>query len=319
MWVRGGGRIERAGTLAVIPNAIASGRDSAQAMTVEAIASTLRGLRDELRRAADGREAGLVDPSVANMRAYLALRRHDNRELQASLARLGLSSLGRSEGHVLATLEQVLALVEQLDANAPIAAPAAQVSFDEGSALLRRRAQALFGEDPANRETRIMVTLPSDAATDRDLVRSLVKAGMNCARINAAHDDEAAWTAMASHVRAAATAAGRRVPVLVDLPGPKLRTGSIEPGPEVAHLRPSHDELGVVVAPARAWLAAAGSCAAPPDADVVLPVPAAWLKGLATGDRIRFVDTRGRASGASCRGRHRRGPLGRDRAVAPTS
>ena len=156
--------------------------------------------------------------------------------------------------------------------------------------VLRRRLTHSY----CDRETRIMVTLPSDAATDPDLVRSLVTAGMNCARINAAHDDEAAWTAMASHVRAAATAAGRRVPMLVDLPGPKLRTGSIEPGPEVAHLRPSHDELGAVIAPARAWLAAAGSCAAPPDADVVLPVPAAWLKGLATGDRIRFVDTRGR-------------------------
>ncbi len=267
---------------------------SARAMTVDAVASTLRGLRDELRRAADGHGAGLVDPSVANMRAYLALRRHDNRELQASLARLGLSSLGRSEGHVLATLEQVLGLVEQLDASAPIAAPAAQVSFDESSALLRRRARALFGEDPPNRETRIMVTLPSNAAADPDLVRSLVTAGMNCARINAAHDDEAAWIAMASHVRAAAAAAGRRVPILVDLPGPKLRTGSIEPGPEVAHLRPRHDELGVVVAPARAWLAAAGSRAAPPDAGVVLRVPAAWLKGLTTGERIRFADARGR-------------------------
>ena len=55
------------------------------------------------------------------MRAYLALRRHDNRALQAALARLGLSSLGRSEAHVMATLEQVLGIVERLATDAPTA------------------------------------------------------------------------------------------------------------------------------------------------------------------------------------------------------
>ena len=67
------------------------------------------------------------------MRAYLALRRHDNRELQAALARLGLSSLGRSEAHVLATLEQVLGIVERLDRGRSEAAAAAQTSFDESA------------------------------------------------------------------------------------------------------------------------------------------------------------------------------------------
>jgi pyruvate kinase len=294
MWVTDGARPERAATLIAISHATESSRDSAQVMTVDEISSTLRDLRDELRRAADDPGAGVSDPSVANMRAYLALRRQDNRALQGSLARLGLSSLGRSEGHVLATVEQVLGLVERLDATPPIGASATHVSFEESSALLRRRVGALFGEDRANRETRIMVTLPSEAATDGELVGSLVTAGMDCARINSAHDDEPAWAAMTSHVQAAGAAAGRHVPVLVDLPGPKLRTGSIEPGPEVVHLRPSHDELGVIVSPARAWLAAAGSRAVPQGARVVLPVPAVWLEALSTGDRIAFVDTRGR-------------------------
>ena len=260
-------------------------------VSAEAVAATLRDLRDDIRCAAGENPLAGSSPSVANLCAYLALRTHDNLALQAALARLGLSSLGRSEAHVLATLEQVLAVVERLDEDTPTAAAA----FDASTALLRRRTQALFGEARPNRETRIMVTLPSDAASDRELVAALATAGMDCARINAAHDDLAAWRAMASHVRAAADAAGRHVPILVDLPGPKLRTGPIEPGPEVVHLRPRHDELGAVVEPARAWLAAVDRTGAiPQDARVVLPVASGWLKALSPGERVSFTDARGR-------------------------
>ena len=42
--------------------------------------------------------------SAKNLAHYLALRRHDIRELQSQLALLGLSSLGRTEGHVLSAV-----------------------------------------------------------------------------------------------------------------------------------------------------------------------------------------------------------------------
>ena len=45
--------------------------------------------------------------SARNLLHYLALRHHDIRKLQASLAELGLSSLGRTESHVLASLQAV--------------------------------------------------------------------------------------------------------------------------------------------------------------------------------------------------------------------
>ncbi|HXJ02412.1 MAG TPA: hypothetical protein VNH44_14410 [Micropepsaceae bacterium] len=45
--------------------------------------------------------------SALNFAQYLALRRDDLRPLQRRLMVLGLSSLGRSEGHVLATLDAV--------------------------------------------------------------------------------------------------------------------------------------------------------------------------------------------------------------------
>lgn len=72
-----------------------AGRGLTSGLRLEDVAATLRGLRDEIRRTATDDGLGGGDPSVANMRAYLVLRRHDNRALQAALARLGLWALGR--------------------------------------------------------------------------------------------------------------------------------------------------------------------------------------------------------------------------------
>ena len=50
---------------------------------------------------------------------------------------------------------------------------------DEGAKLLRQNAVDLLGQLPAGRAARIMVTLPSEAATDPGLARGLIEAGMN--------------------------------------------------------------------------------------------------------------------------------------------
>ena len=52
--------------------------------------------------------------SARNLVHYLALRRRDLRTLQQSLASLGLSSLGRTESHVLSGVESVLRLLYRL-------------------------------------------------------------------------------------------------------------------------------------------------------------------------------------------------------------
>ena len=120
---------------------------------------------------------------------YWAIRQYDLRDLQATLASHGLSSLGRSEPHVEATLLRVRSAICAMLGMAcrqPIT-PGARI--DQGPELLRRRTQELLGPEPVDRVTRIMVTLPSSAATDPSLVRELVERGMNIARINCAHDD----------------------------------------------------------------------------------------------------------------------------------
>ena len=232
--------------------------------------------------------------SARNMMHYWAIRQYDLRDLQARLGAFGLSSLGRSEPHVEATLRLVRSAVVAILEDTWRPPVSAAVSAEEGRELLRRRAVELLGPAPAGRETRIMVTLPSEAATDPDLVRVLVESGMNVARINCAHDDADAWRAMAGNVRHASTVTGRGCLVAMDLAGPKLRTGPIQPGPRVVKLRPHRDALGLVIAPARAWLTAADSPADPPEVGMqVLPVPAQWLDRRGDGDVVALHDARG--------------------------
>jgi pyruvate kinase len=52
--------------------------------------------------------------SARNLASYLALRRHDLRDLQLALMRWGLSSLGRSESRVQAALDAVVATLGAL-------------------------------------------------------------------------------------------------------------------------------------------------------------------------------------------------------------
>ncbi len=231
-------------------------------------------------------------PGARNLAHYLALRRHDLRPLQERLAALGLSSLGRAEPQVLRSLDQVLAVLRQLAGRPAAPPPAAERA--PGRSLLARQVELLFGPPPARRGTRIMVTLPSEAAADPGLAQGLVAAGMDVARINCAHDGADAWAAMAGHVREAARRAGREVRILMDLGGPKIRTGPIEPGPAVLKLRPQRDALGRVTAPARLWLHPPGGPApAEPPAPSV-EVAADWLARLRAGDEIGLVDARGR-------------------------
>ncbi|HUO37916.1 MAG TPA: pyruvate kinase [Mycobacterium sp.] len=231
--------------------------------------------------------------SARNLVDYWAIRQHDLRDLQSRLASFGLSSLGRSEAHVAATLLLVHAAIGAMFGNGWHPRHTTTVGIDAGPRLLRQRANDLLGPSPAGRPTRIMVTLPSEAATNADLVGDLVQRGMNVARINCAHDDAPAWRAMARNVRQAAETTGRTCLVAMDLAGPKLRTGPLEPGPRVIKLRPQKDLLGRISAPTQAWLTSAEDPAAPPRPVVTIPVPGEWLRRRRTGDVLRLSDTRG--------------------------
>ena len=169
-------------------------------------------------------------PSAVNLAHYVALRRRDLRPLQEALIPLGLSSLGRCEARVLANLDAVIAALaavagydpESVEVRAPRAA-----SFYRGNRLLRRHTEAALGPTPTGRQVRIMVTLPGSAAEDYPFVHELVAHGADVVRVNCAHDTPEEWVRMAANARRAAAASGRPCRVLIDLEGPRARTGRV--------------------------------------------------------------------------------------------
>jgi pyruvate kinase len=234
--------------------------------------------------------------SARNLMHYLALRRHDLRHLQSQLAALGLSSLGRTESHVMSALHAVVNLLGRLTGSEEVPAKRSGgiPGLGEGGLLLERNTEILLGGAPAGRNVRIMVTMPSEAATDFELVRDLLANGMDCMRINCAHDGAEAWSAMVENLRRAEKEVNKHCKVLMDLPGPKLRTGPMQLGPAALKYRPRRNALGRVLTPARIWLTSSSVPQIPPaPADAVLPVPQAWLGRLRREDRIRFTDARG--------------------------
>jgi len=232
--------------------------------------------------------------SARNLVHFLAMRATDLRALQGQLAWLGLSSLGRSESHVLASVDKVLGLLHQLTGQPwHDRSPEEPVGSVSGPILLQRHTERLLGPVSRDRPVRIMVTLASEAATDPGLVRRLVNAGMDVVRINCAHDDAKAWKAMAKNVRRAAKAAQREVKILMDLGGPKIRTGPLPAGPKVLKLKPVRDELGYPVQPWRLHIGHvdAGDV---PGAEARVVVDADWLARLRVGGQIHLTDARGK-------------------------
>ncbi len=167
--------------------------------------------------------------SIFNMWNYVTMRRQPIHHLQSSLASAGLSSLGRVEPHVMNNINSVIDVLSKAvnggtpaDAEEPFC-----IDYEGGYRQLQKRAKQLFGETPQGRSEYIMVTMPSEAATDLSLVENLFKSGMNCARVNCAHDDESVWLQMIGNIRSVAEREGKTCPVLMDLAGHKIRTGEM--------------------------------------------------------------------------------------------
>lgn len=232
--------------------------------------------------------------SAQNLLQYLALRMFDVRELQIQLSDWGLSSLGRAERKVQATIDTVLSVTHKLEGKEWKPKEQPPFCFRDGRRLLEENTTALLGDYPSGRRVRIMVTMPTEAADNYRLVYDLLENGMNCARINCAHDDPGVWQKIINNIRRAEDATGRRCKIHMDLGGPKLRTGTLEPGPAVVKVRPQRSPKGEVLEPGRIWFYPEEKHGeVPVEAKACLPVPGDWLAQCKGGDRIELTDARG--------------------------
>jgi len=227
--------------------------------------------------------------SARNLIHYRALRKEDLRPIQKKLANMGLSRLDKPEGHVMASLLASKAILESFLNNEPIKKHKAELTFKKSNQLGKSNAKSLLGYRSKGRRTRIMVTLPTEVAHNYQLAHDMIANGMNCARINCAHDSEKEWSLMIGHIRTAAKKLKRNCKITMDLGGPKVRTGALKAGPKVKKIRPAKDVHGNVIKDSEIWLGPEIH----PNLDLShIPVAFTSLEKLKVGDRLFFRDAR---------------------------
>src|SRR3989338_11692154 len=86
------------------------------------------------------------------------------------------------------------------------------------------------------RKTKIVATL-GPASSDPVTLRQLIKAGMNVARLNFSHGTHAEHAARIRLVRRIAGELKKPVAILLDLQGPKIRTGAVKNGKPIQLVR----------------------------------------------------------------------------------
>src|SRR5271166_3902058 len=179
---------------------LAALHDLRQSITTEAAKRIARWLGDI--------ELPSFAASADNLAHYLAFRHHDLRDLQLELMRYGLSSLGRLESRVLITLQTVETALSALLSGKPTGKdwPPSSEQFFHGEAQLQANTRVLLGGTADHSGGRILVTLSGEAA----------------------QDPADTWAAMIENTRKAGDAVGRRIPVLMDIAGPKFRIGNVK-------------------------------------------------------------------------------------------
>lgn len=242
--------------------------------------------------------------SAKNLVHYIALRQQDLRQLQVELADLGLSSLGRLEGCALGTIRRVLARVQEglacrgdEAARATLAQRRDEVEgaldWSAGKEALHLHTRVILGPRPDGRHVYIMVTAPCASEADGSWMETMLRSGMNVLRINCAHEGPAEWAQMVEALRAASSRTQVPCRILMDLAGPKIRTGGIQGALRIATWKPEKDELGRVVTPARVSLLRRSAHALEGD-DAQLIAEDEAFASLALGDSLEFRDTRGK-------------------------
>ncbi len=227
--------------------------------------------------------------SAQNLVHYRAFRKFDLRTTQKKLRNLGLTRFANAEGHILASITNTLFILKKLIENAEGDVIRPKLSIKKGKRLLSKNTRALLGYRSQGRRVRIMVTQPTASAYNYRMVHEMVAHGMNVARINCAHDSPEVWEMIIANVRKAAKAHGRQVKIAMDLAGPKIRTGSITPGPRIRKFTPEKDVTGSIIQPAEIVLVPKIDEFSLPN---TLPLAPEVLETLKVQDEFILTDTR---------------------------
>ncbi|XP_059629084.1 plastidial pyruvate kinase 4, chloroplastic-like [Cornus florida] len=251
--------------------------------------------------------------SASNLIHYLALQSLDVEQLKDDLSSIGLLNLETINPHVLASLSAGVQLLENMKSSSlnsrgsvgdEISSPKSLDKQTKGEYTINRmrnksssNKKLLLGTLQDDRTTHIMVTVGQEAAESETLITDLLKLGTTIIRINCAHGNPSVWSEIIRRVKRSSQMLEKPCRILMDLAGPKLRTGNLKAGPCVMKISPKKSASGNVIFPAQVWLSPKG--AGPPPAhlspDGVLYIDGQeFLSKLELGDAVRFHDARGK-------------------------
>lgn len=177
--------------------------------------------------------------SATNLIHYLTLRNEDIRDLQDELHVLGLSSLASSESHILSQIQSILRRLGKKFSPDEMEG----CTYTYSLAKMEKEQKKLFGRKMEDGIPYIMVTFDSSFAENYAIIKTLLQNGMNVARINCAHDNEAVWAQMIQLVHRASQHTGLDCKIYMDLAGPKIRTNLIGRGMEKGKVKIEEGEM----------------------------------------------------------------------------
>ncbi|GER46699.1 spermidine synthase [Striga asiatica] len=250
--------------------------------------------------------------SSTNLLHYLSLKSLDTQQINEELSAAGLLNLDTIHTHVFSSLSACIQtlLSSRSDSLHRLTIPSKDHPIHEvldteksdlGMTSMIKRASSnrdrLMGKLQGQKKSHIMVTIGQEVVENDVQVADLINSGTTIFRINCAHGNPEIWSKMISTVRKSAGLLEKPCRVLMDLAGPKLRTGRFKEGPCVVKVSPKRGPYGNTARGAHVWLAHQGS--GPPPAhlspDVILHVDGPkFLDELEIDDTVRFSDARGK-------------------------
>ncbi|XP_065868267.1 plastidial pyruvate kinase 4, chloroplastic-like isoform X2 [Euphorbia lathyris] len=189
--------------------------------------------------------------SATNMIHYMAFRSYLDCDDDPNFL-LSLFNWETIKSHVLASLTANIQLVKNLKSNSlhPEDHISSKILYQEqnnatlfNTQEMRKKASSnrelLFGQFQDTRTPHIMVTVGQEAIESESLlITDLINAGTTLFRINCAHGNPSTWSEIIRRVREISQMLKKPCRILMDLAGPKLRTGTLKTAPSLMKISP---------------------------------------------------------------------------------
>ncbi|KAL0318021.1 UNVERIFIED_CONTAM: Plastidial pyruvate kinase, chloroplastic [Sesamum angustifolium] len=227
--------------------------------------------------------------SATNLLHYLALKCLDIDQIKEELSSIGLLTLETVNPHVLSSLSACIQMLIGSRSDSLLS----QTCSSEGLPVHKK-----MGNEKLDLGMTSMMKKVGQEVVENDThITDLVNSGATTFRINCAHGNPELWSKIIRMVKRCSQLLEKPCRILMDLAGPKLRTGRLKDGPCVVKISPKRNAFGTVVRPSKVWLTPQGTGPPPPHLapDVILYVDGQeFLNKLEVDSCVRFSDARGK-------------------------